>query len=387
MKQVIEGHSCRWVGRSIKHHTELCGAAWFLDYAVRCQIEGGTLRLASGTGSAWPKSKYSWTAWWNALHCPALLRDFWLERNLLNATSLVLQACLTLFLDKDGLLREEEDWDNLAFWKTQCTLCCCQRSPTLCNYLQGMPMFSSLTWVPPQPQPQWLPGCPGGPTSLKSNGFSKASAGDVLYAKKPMPRHHPNLWLICHRVTSACSFSSVQVDYAGPFLYKEGIRRKSTICKGYVAVYVCFSTKAVFLDLVCDLMGTYGKPLSNLRRLLPEIKLCGTMNFLHFSVRLLQFWTADASHLWMPRIHYANSCTLHHRTFQWFPTYRPRETTIHFFRKIWKYLQFLTIQLWRRWREEYNYNKGGNGKPHKGTFSLETLSSSRMMTCSEDPGR
>ena len=63
-------------------------------------------------------------------------------------------------------------------------------------------MFSSLMWVPPQPQPQRLPGCPGSPTSLKSNGFSKASAGDVLYAKKPMPRHHPNLWLICHRLES-----------------------------------------------------------------------------------------------------------------------------------------------------------------------------------------
>ena len=66
------------------------------------------------------------------------------------------------------------------------------------------------------------------------------------------------------RVTPAHSFSSVGVDYAGPFVYKEGNRRKPTICKGYVAVYVCLSTKAVFFDLVCDL--TTDDFLASLRR-------------------------------------------------------------------------------------------------------------------------
>ena len=55
------------------------------------------------------------------------------------------------------------------------------------------------------------------------------------------------------RVTSAHSFSLVGVGYAGPFLYKESNRRKPTICKGYVAIYVCLTTKAVFLNLLCDL--------------------------------------------------------------------------------------------------------------------------------------
>jgi len=41
------------------------------------------------------------------------------------------------------------------------------------------------------------------------------------------------------RVTLAHSFSPVGIDYAGPFTYKEGNRRKPTICKGYVAAYVC----------------------------------------------------------------------------------------------------------------------------------------------------
>ena len=66
------------------------------------------------------------------------------------------------------------------------------------------------------------------------------------------------------RVTPARSFSSVGVDYAGPFVYKEGNRRKPTICKGYVAVYVCLSTKAVFFDLVYDL--TTDAFLASLRR-------------------------------------------------------------------------------------------------------------------------
>ena len=35
--------------------------------------------------------------------------------------------------------------------------------------------------------------------------------------------------------------------------FKQGNRRKPIISKGYIAVYVCFSTKAVFFDLVVDL--------------------------------------------------------------------------------------------------------------------------------------
>ena len=47
-------------------------------------------------------------------------------------------------------------------------------------------------------------------------------------------------------------FSIIGVDFAGPFIRKEGNKRKSTQVKAYVCMYVCFSTKAVFFDPVMD---------------------------------------------------------------------------------------------------------------------------------------
>ena len=70
------------------------------------------------------------------------------------------------------------------------------------------------------------------------------------------------------RTTPFSPFSSVGIDYAGPFSYKEGNQRKPTIKKGYIALYACFCTKAVFFDLVWTLQQMpflhlyVGSPLS-----------------------------------------------------------------------------------------------------------------------------
>ena len=55
------------------------------------------------------------------------------------------------------------------------------------------------------------------------------------------------------RVTPSPPFESVGIDYAGPMAYKRGPVRKPTMLKAYVAVFVCFSTKAAHLELVTDL--------------------------------------------------------------------------------------------------------------------------------------
>ena len=55
------------------------------------------------------------------------------------------------------------------------------------------------------------------------------------------------------RVTQHPAFSTVGVDYAGPFLLKKGHTRKPVIIKSYLAVFVCFSTKAIHLEVVSDL--------------------------------------------------------------------------------------------------------------------------------------
>ena len=55
------------------------------------------------------------------------------------------------------------------------------------------------------------------------------------------------------RVTQHPAFSTIGVDYAGPFLLKKGHTRKPVIIKSYLAVFVCFSTKAIHLEVVSDL--------------------------------------------------------------------------------------------------------------------------------------
>lgn len=59
--------------------------------------------------------------------------------------------------------------------------------------------------------------------------------------------------LPAERVTQALPFQYVGTDYAGPLQMKNKIGRGSKLLKCYVAVFVCFTTKAVRLELVSDL--------------------------------------------------------------------------------------------------------------------------------------
>ncbi len=55
------------------------------------------------------------------------------------------------------------------------------------------------------------------------------------------------------RTTPAPSFSVTGVDFAGPFLIHRGNPRKPTRVKVYAAVFICFTTRAVHLELCSDL--------------------------------------------------------------------------------------------------------------------------------------
>ena len=55
------------------------------------------------------------------------------------------------------------------------------------------------------------------------------------------------------RVTESRPFTHVGVDYCGPFQIKEKRHRNRKQIKAYVAVFVCFATKAVHLEVVSDL--------------------------------------------------------------------------------------------------------------------------------------
>lgn len=51
------------------------------------------------------------------------------------------------------------------------------------------------------------------------------------------------------------SFSNVAVDYTGAINYKMGKGRGCKSSKSYVAIFVCMTIKAVYIELVSDLTG------------------------------------------------------------------------------------------------------------------------------------
>ncbi|XP_054276154.1 uncharacterized protein LOC128995230 [Macrosteles quadrilineatus] len=55
------------------------------------------------------------------------------------------------------------------------------------------------------------------------------------------------------RFENVRAFLNVGVDYAGPFDFKEGSRRKAPISKGYIVIIVCLATKAVHLEFATSL--------------------------------------------------------------------------------------------------------------------------------------
>ena len=55
------------------------------------------------------------------------------------------------------------------------------------------------------------------------------------------------------RTTSSPPFTTTGINYAGPFTLKLGHTRKPVLVKAYMAIFVCFSTKAVHIEVVSDL--------------------------------------------------------------------------------------------------------------------------------------
>jgi len=55
------------------------------------------------------------------------------------------------------------------------------------------------------------------------------------------------------RVCPSRPFTQVEVDYAGPFLIKEGRLKQSHSVKGYRVLFICMMIKAVHIEVVSDL--------------------------------------------------------------------------------------------------------------------------------------
>lgn len=61
--------------------------------------------------------------------------------------------------------------------------------------------------------------------------------------------------LPAERCTFSLPFSHTGVDFAGPFELKTSKLRNAKLQKGYAAIFVCFSTRAVHLE-VCSELST-----------------------------------------------------------------------------------------------------------------------------------
>jgi hypothetical protein len=55
------------------------------------------------------------------------------------------------------------------------------------------------------------------------------------------------------RTVVARPFLNTGIDFAGPLIIKDGKTRNKRTIKAYVALFICFSTKAIHLELVGDL--------------------------------------------------------------------------------------------------------------------------------------
>lgn len=73
------------------------------------------------------------------------------------------------------------------------------------------------------------------------------------------------------RVTAARPFTSTGVDFAGPFIIRSGMRR-SPGKKAWIAVFVCFATRAIHLKAVEDL--TSSAFIASLRRFMARRGKC-----------------------------------------------------------------------------------------------------------------
>lgn len=77
------------------------------------------------------------------------------------------------------------------------------------------------------------------------------------------------------RVTPNRPFYVTGVDFAGPFLIKDGKLRNRVIIKAYLCLFICFTTKAVHLETVSDLSSNAF--LCALKRFISRRGICKTI--------------------------------------------------------------------------------------------------------------
>ncbi|XP_018393373.1 PREDICTED: uncharacterized protein LOC108772349 [Cyphomyrmex costatus] len=91
------------------------------------------------------------------------------------------------------------------------------------------------------------------PISLRSATRKVIRNCITCFRSKPVQSETIMASLPTERVNASRSFTHCGVDYAGPFILRESKARNARTRKAYLAVFVCFATKCVHLELVSDL--------------------------------------------------------------------------------------------------------------------------------------
>lgn len=98
------------------------------------------------------------------------------------------------------------------------------------------------------------------------------------------------------RVTSGTPFSVAGLDYAGPIHIRTSKGRGHRSYKGYIVVFVCFSTKAIHLEAVSDL--TSSSFINAYRRFVGRRRVVGNVCGRRGSVLCGNQWVAQAHSGW-----------------------------------------------------------------------------------------
>ncbi|GBO39702.1 hypothetical protein AVEN_123231-1 [Araneus ventricosus] len=114
------------------------------------------------------------------------------------------------------------------------------------------------------------------------------------YKAKPKLEEQIMALLPRERVTVSSPFTNTGIDLCGPFYIKYKNQRKGIFNKVYVAIFVCFSTRAVHLEILTDL--TSDALIATLKRFFARRGICTTIfsdnatNFVGANSELRKFY-------------------------------------------------------------------------------------------------
>lgn len=160
-------------------------------------------------------------------------------------------------------------------------------------------------------------------------------------------------------MTASRPFQVVGVDFAGPIQVKNSRVRRAIITKGYICIFVCFTTKAIHLELVSDLttesfLACFKRFIS--RRGIPSEVFCdNAATFRCARTQLTQLYDLNISQVHRQQVH--NYTVELGIKFHFTPSHSPvfaalaesgvKSTKYHLkrvmFRSLFTYEQLLTI--------------------------------------------